>query len=322
MSNDKRPLDLRDDAAETSRITGALDMLSQQYGRAVLLLDPYAGNHMSHAVDALTSPPAHFLRLDDPIFKSEPQSAPLLVELLSTESSHQDLLVQSILRAQEQVRNASGPHSVCGWLFTDVSLPRLQQAMRKRLDGLYPGGARIYLRYFDPRVMPRLSVLLDTSVAGPNPLYSNLSQLLGPVRTWCHLNREGVLQRHDNPPPEHPPFGGFLRFDQIRADAIDRIGAINLTARALIQRAIPCKQSDDAVIDTFLIEAQERGLHDTADLVAYAWRAMHFGARFTSDPMLDELITAAATHGIPFDALVENHTLTNAPFDSTSVSTA
>lgn len=322
MLNDKLPMDPQADPLETTHITEALDALSQQYGRTVLLLDRYAGNHLSQAVDALTSPPAQCLRLDDPIFKNEPQSAPLLVELLSTEASHQDLLAQSITRAQDRVRHASGPCSVCAWLFTDVSLTRLQQAMRKRLDAHYPGGVRIYLRYFDPRVMPRLSVLLDTSVAGPNPLHSNLSQLLGPVRTWCHLNREGLLQRHDNPPPEHPPFGGFLRFDQIRADAIDRIGAINLTARALIQRAIPCKQSDDAVIDTCLVEAQKRGLHDTADVVAYAWRAMHFGAPFTSDPMLDELITQAATHSVPFDALLENRTPANSPFDSTSVSTA
>jgi hypothetical protein len=103
-----------------------------------MLLDPFAGNHLLPAIDALTSPPAQCLKLDDPIFKNDLQNAPVLVELLSDEPTHQDLLAQSILRAQEQVRNPGGPHHVCAWLFTDVPLKRLQQALRQRLDASYP----------------------------------------------------------------------------------------------------------------------------------------------------------------------------------------
>jgi hypothetical protein len=286
---------------ETSGINEALNALAREYGRTVMLLDPFAGDHLLQTIDALRSPPAHCLKLDDPIFKGDLQSAPLLVELLSTEPTHQDLLAQSIARAQDQVRNAGGPHSVCAWLFADVSLKRLQQAMRPRLDARYPRGERIYLRYFDPRVMPRLAELLGQSM----PPYSSRTQLLGPVRTWCHLDREGLLQRHDNPQSVNQPFGGYLRFDETTAAAIDRIEAINLTARALTQRAIPCKQSDDAVIDTHLVEAQKLGLGEAADLVAYAWRAMHYGTPFTLQPTLHELIAQAAMHRIPFDALLE-----------------
>jgi hypothetical protein len=294
-----------DDVSGTTDIDEALAALSRQYGRTVLLLDPFAGNHLISAIDALISPPAHCLRLDDPIFKNDLQSAPLLVELLNDEPTHQDLLAQSIIRAQEQARNSGGPHHVCAWLFTDVPLKRLQQALRQRLDARYPKGARIYLRYFDPRVMPRLKVLLGTPTAGPMPPYSNFSQLLGPVRTWCHLDREGLLRRHDNPLAANQAFGGYLHFDETTAAAIDRIEDINLTARALIQRDIPCKQSDDAVIDTHLVQAQALGLHDTDDLVAYAWRATNHGAPFTSQLKLHELITQGTTHGIPFDALLD-----------------
>lgn len=312
MSNDKLTSHSQDDASETTRIVEALNVLSRQYGRMVLLLDPFAGNHLLDTIDALPSP-AHCVRLDDPLFKGDPQSAPLLVELLSTEPSHQELLAQSITRAHEQVRNPGVPHSVCAWLFTDVSLKRLQQAMRQRLDARYPKGARIYLRYFDPRVIPRLSVLLGPATDAPTPLHSNLSQLFGPVRTWCHLNREGLLQRHDNPQSETPAFGGFLRFDETTAAAVDRIEAINLTARALAERTILCKQNDDAVIDTHLVQAQQLGLRDTCDLISYAWRAMHYGPAFTSDPMLPALIAQAATHGIPFDALLESRAPSNRP---------
>jgi hypothetical protein len=305
VSNDKLPPYRRDDTLEMRDIDEALAALSRQYGRTVMLLDPFAGNHLLAAIDALTSPPADCLMLEDPIFKNDLQNAPLLVELLSDEATHQNLLSQSIIRAQEQVRNPGGPHHVCAWLFTDAPLKRLQQALCQRLDAGYPNGERIYLRYFDPRVMPRLSALLGPSADQPSPPYSTLSQLLGPVQTWCHLDREGQLQRHDNPQPADGVFCARLRFDAAIAAAIDRIEAINLTARALIQQAIPCKQSDDADIDTHLVQAQALGLHDTADLVAYAWRATHHGTPFTLQGKLHELIARAATHGIPFEALLE-----------------
>ncbi len=226
----------------------------------MLLLDPFGGDHLKAALDALASPPAQCLRLNDPIFKDDLESAPLLIELLSTERTHKDLLAQSIARAQEEVRNTVGPRGVCAWLFSDVSLQRLQRAMRQRLDARYPKGERIYLRYFDPRVMPRLAELLGSPTDKPTPPYSSLAQLLGPIHTWCHFNREGDLQRNDNPQPSNAGFSGYLHFDQRTAAAIDRIEAVNLTARALLQRAIPCKQSDDAMIDTHLKHAKSHGL--------------------------------------------------------------
>jgi hypothetical protein len=292
------------DNPTTNPIADGLNALFQQHGRGVLLLDPYGGDHLRPAIDALASPPPQCLRLNDPIFKDDPHSAPLLIELLSTEETHQDLLAQSIARAQEEARDTVGPRGVCAWLFTDVSLQRLQQAMRQRLDVRYPKGERIYLRYFDPRVMPQLSELLGSPADRPTPPYSGLTQLLGPIRTWCHLNREGALQRHDNPQPTNA-VGGYLHFEQRTAGAIDRIEAVNLTARALLQRAIPCKQSDDGVIDTHLRHAKSLGLIQTTDWVAYAWRAMHHGTAFTRHPMLHQLIAQAASNGIPLDALVE-----------------
>jgi hypothetical protein len=303
VSNDESVVPSQDDASVG--IGETLAALSRQYGRAVLLLDPFAGNHLLPAIDALVSPPPQCLKLDDPIFKNDLQNAPLLVELLSDEPAHHDLLEQSIIRAQEQARDRGGPHHVCAWLFTDVPLKRLQQALRQRLDACYPNGERIYLRYFDPRVMPRLSVLLGSSTDRPTPLDSTVSQLLGPVKTWCHLDREGQLQRHDNPQSTDGVFDRRLHFDEPLAAAVDRIEAINLTAHALIRRALPCRQSDDAVIDTHLLQAQNLGLRMTEDLVAYAWRATHHGAPFASQPKLSELITQAVTHGIPFEALLE-----------------
>jgi hypothetical protein len=307
VSNDKRKSHNQSAILDTPRIDEALHALSRQYGRTVLLLDRFAGNYLQESIDALTSPPVRCLMLDDPIFKDDLRSAPLLVELLSNEPAHQDLLAQSISRAQEQVRKVGRPHYVCAWLFADVSLDRLQHALRQRLDARYPRGERIYLRYFDPRVMSRLAMLLGPATEVAMPTSSNLAQLLGPVKTWCQLDREGLLQCHDNARPVGEAFGRYLYFDEIIATAIDRVEAINLTARELIQRAIPCKQSDDAVIDMHLVQAQKLGLHDADDLVAYAWRAMKYGVPFTLQPALHELIMQAASHGIPLDTLLAEH---------------
>jgi hypothetical protein len=281
----------------------AISALFREHKRIFLLLDPFAGEHLQLAVDALTSPPAHCMRIDDPIFKGAPQSAPLLVELLSAEQAHHDLLAQSITRAQEEAAHVAGLRSVCAWLFTDDSLKRLHLSLLQRLDARYPDGERIYLRYFDPRVMPRLADLLRLITDQP---YSNLSQLFGSVLTWCHLNREGRLQRYDNPRQGNSGFGGYLRFDENTAASIDRIEMINLTARALLERSIPCKQSDDGMIDTHLVHAKNLGLQKSADMVAYTWRAIRYGPAFTRQPGLHELIMQSAVNGIPFDALIED----------------
>lgn len=296
---------MSNDNPTTNHVAEEIDTLCLQHGRCVLLLDPFGGNHLKAAIDALVSPPAQRVRLNDPIFKEDLESAPLLIELFSTEKTHQELLAQSITRAQEEARNTAGPRGVCAWLFTDVPLQRLQQAMRQRLNAQYPNGERVYLRYFDPRVMPRLAELLGSPTDKPMPPYSSLTHLLGPIHTWRHLNREGHLQRHDNPQPTNAGFGGYLHFDQTTSAAIDRIEGINLTARALLQRAIPCKQSDDGMIDTHLRHAKSLGLTQIADWVAYAWRAMHHGTAFTRHSMLHQLIAQAASNGIPFDVLVE-----------------
>ena len=172
-----------------------LYVLSRQYGRTILLLDRFGVNPLADALKLLTSPPALCRPLDDPLFQHDPDSAPILVELLHGELSHQVLLGQSISVAQDEALHLERHHSVCGWLFTDVSLERLQLALRQRLDVEYPDGERIYFRYFDPRVIAHLVCLLALKSISPLSDDKGFEQLLGPIRTWCHLDWEGRLLR-------------------------------------------------------------------------------------------------------------------------------
>ncbi|MET3135577.1 hypothetical protein AAKU55_005889 [Oxalobacteraceae bacterium GrIS 1.11] len=282
-----------------------------------MLLDRFGGNPLQEEIDALTSPQAKGLPLDDELFKDDPDRAPLLLELLHSEPSHQALLESSIRLAQDEAKHVDGPHCVCGWLFSGATLNRLRIALRQRLDVRYfPSGERIYLRYFDPRVMPRLSRLLVSTADEVFPPHSSFAQLLGPVQLWCQLDRDGQLLRHANPTPAGDAIGDHLHFDEQTAMAIDRIEAINLTVRVLASNGMPCHQSDDLRIDAQLLVAQKLGSVDVDDQVAYAWRALRYGAPFTSQIALPDLIKQAVTQGMPLDALLDQHTPSHHQIDA------
>lgn len=306
MSDVKPEPSAPEKALNVPRIDEVLYSLSRQYGRTMLLLDRFKGAPLQEEIDALT-PPANGLPLDDPIFGDDMQRTPLLLELQHGEPSHQVILEKSIAHAQEQTRQVGGAFHVCAWLFGNISLERMRYALRQRLNAGYPRGERIYLRYFDPRVMPRLAQLLDRSEKCSHRQQPDFGQLLGPVRTWCQLDREGKFLRLDNPRPSDTLLGGHLNFDVEAASAIDRIQLINLTVCALRKRATPCKQDDDAVIEAHLLAAQKAGLREHGDQIAYAWRAVKYGRTFTLHPQLGEWVMHAAEQGAPLEALLEAH---------------
>ncbi len=288
MSNDKH-----------APIAQALYLLSRTHGRTFLLLDRFASSPLSDAIEALDPPPATSV-LDDPFFRDDLASAPLLVELLHSEDSHHALLAASIDLALEEAPHLRGLRTVCGWLYAGAPLNRLQRALRQRLSAHYPDGEQIYLRYFDPRVLPHLPPLLAGSGG------SGKEQLLGPVETWCYLDWEGELQQIDNADSSHPGAGAPLRFDAAAAAAIERIGTINMTFGKLRQLGTPCSPSDGRAIDQHVIAAQQLGLRDSDDQLAYAWRAVHYGSAFMVDPQIATWAAQVDALSVPFDALLEH----------------
>jgi hypothetical protein len=286
------------------RVDEALYLLAREYKRTYLLLDCFGGNPLAEATATAEEPVAASLPLDDPLFEDDLGSAPLLIEILHNQPAHQPLLARSIELAQYQALNGA-TRSVCAWLFSDLPLVRLRSALRQRLDVRFPDG-RIYFRYFDPRVMTRLAQILAPGATDmPAGAESCFSDVLGPVASWCQLDRDGTFLRFDNPVPGTNGDRGHLRFSGDSAAAIERIAQLNQTVRALQQRGLPCPRGQDSALDTHLARARELGITDAEDQIAYAWRAQHAGAAFSAHSALQSIIGEAAANAIPLDAMFD-----------------
>ena len=286
------------------RVDEALYLLAREYKRTYLLLDCFGGNPLAEEIAAAEAPAAASLPLDDPMFEDDLGSAPLLIEILHDQPAHQPLLARSIDLAQYQTLNG-GMRSVCAWLFSDLTLVRLRSALRQRLDVRYPDG-RIYFRYFDPRVMSRLAQILAPGAADmPAGAESSFSDLLGPVASWCQLDRDGSFLRLDNPAHGMQSGRGHLHFNSDSAAAIERIGQLNLVVGALQQRGLPCARAQDDALDSHLVSARQMGITNAEDQIAFAWRAHHTGLPFSTHSALQTIIGEAATHDIPLEAMFD-----------------
>ena len=285
---------------ERARIDEALYQLSRQYGRVILLVDRFGHKPMDDYLAEFEGPPPACLPLDDKMFAEDLGRAPLLIELLHTIPAHYTLLQHSIALAQEQSARTNGLYAVCGWLFGGATLKRTRSELTKRLDARYPQH-RVYLRYFDPRVMPRLATMLAPINENRNSPNSSFTDLLGPVDVWCHLDGHGRLVRHDKSEQRHKTCGGEMRFDEKLSQAIDRIEACNLTIDELDSRPSLRNHRNDAAIDGYLLAAGQRGVHDQQDQVAYAWRAAAYGQAFINHPQLQDFILSALASGTPLE---------------------
>lgn len=297
--------DLLDEDLELARIDEALYLMSRRYGRVILLLDRFNRDPLAEAIATLGKLAPECLPLNDPIFKDDPSRAPLLVALSHAIPDHHGLLQMSIEVARKEALSSNGAIGMCGWLFADAPLDRLRNALSQRLTARYPSHS-IYFRFFDPRVMPRLAPILTFQKQEAAARNSSFADLLGPVATWCQLDRQGRFLQHDNPAPTNPSFACNIHFDDTTAAKIDRIEVVNLVVRQLAMRNHEHSQSDDGLIDGILVEAIGRSLSRKEDQVAYAWRAARYGKEFTEHARLQQLIVEAATLGIPLDYLLQD----------------
>jgi hypothetical protein len=261
-----------------------------------LLLDRYSEYPLKDAIAALPDADSICLPLLDRIFRDNPEQSPLLVRLQYQQSAHMEVLEQSISLALEQASQPSRLRNVCAWLISNVAPERLQNSLKVRLQAQWPENQSIYLRYFDPRVMPRLLETLPPELQ---------AQLLGPVQQWCHLGRDGQWLQH-SPPPDLPTTSiSGINPRPAQTAAIDRIALINLTAAELSRYGQLVPHSLDGVIDDALVAAQKLGMTNDDDTVAYAWRATAYQSAFTQLAALPELIQQARSSGLPLEALLD-----------------
>lgn len=278
--------------------------VARDYDRTVVLIDQFIDNPLREALEAL-SPPAASVLLDDPIFQDDLQRAPMLLELSNRRPEHYALVEQSLKLALEQQTEAGSVPGICAWLFCKAPLERLRSAMLARLNLRYPSGEAVYLRYFDPRVMPHLARVLPPSTVAGTGGHSSFSDLLGPVERWCQLDRDGQLIQHGHAQPVSAVQDIPLRIDDPTRQAMERIEQINLVVRMLRARQTAIGPGIDAQIDHHLVHSASAGLEQADDQIAYAWRAVEYGQAFTLHPALGELMRMAATQGLPLEIVLK-----------------
>jgi hypothetical protein len=286
-------------AAISAKLFNLTRQHDKQLDYTYLLLDRHTEHPLKESIAALPDADDICWPLKDALFKDNAELAPLLVSLHNQQPTHLAVLEQSIQLAIEQASQPSNLRSVCAWIFSAAAPKHLQTSLSEKLLAYWPGSQGIYLRYFDPRVMPSLMRILPPE---------QQIQLLGKVDTWCQLGRDGQLLSYSPTQGINSSVtqrSGTLRPSAPLAQAIDRIELINLTATQLASQGHHVPQSQDAAIDSAVLAAQKLGITSQEDTVAYAWRAVVHQSLFTQHAALDELITLTRSNGLPLDDVLD-----------------
>ena len=292
-------------AAISSRLFNLTRLHESRNDFTYLLLDRHTEHPLKESIAALPDADTISLPLKDALFKDNPDQSPLLICLHNQQPAHLQVLEQSITLALGQTKQAGSLRSVCAWIISAAAPQQLQNSLSEKLLAHWPGSQGIYLRYFDPRVMPNLMRILP-----PNQQI----QLLGKVDAWCQLGRDGQwvsyspAHNFDNSNTTSVTLrNGTLRPGAPHAQAIDRIELVNLTAAQLASLGQSVPHSQDAAIDAALLAAHKLGIRQDEDTVAYAWRAVLHKSAFTAHPALLEVIAQSIASKLPLATLFEEY---------------
>ncbi len=272
-------------------------------GSVLVLVDRFNADPLEALSHAGLPRPA-VLPLEDQAFLHQPDRAPALLELRWDEPRHLEIFDWTLSQAERERLEPPWRPRICAWLFTDgaTGLPAVRRTMSTALRCSLQPGRTSYLRYFDPRVFPRLVQRLG---------HVAIEQV---IREWHQFDRDGSMlrivsdvQAEDTMRSSSP----LLRlFDPDRRDAVMRIEQLSLAAAAFARRGIVVLHQDNDRIDAALRDAKARGLTDDDDCIAFATRVVVDGTGFTAHPDLPDWCERARTAGIPFDAVVASAFLT------------
>ncbi len=279
----------------TTRPAEALYSLAREHGHVFVLVDRFSNDPLRTELAALA--PADRPRcfaLKDAIFSDAPERAPALLQLEHGAASHMSLLDRTLQLSLEEANRPGQPRAICAWIVTAAEGTSLARGMSRGLDAS-ANGQRIYLRYFDPRVMPRLAQFLGDGA----------SSLAWPASTWCQLGRQGEWLRFDAAQTLPSTLG--LRLDARQSAALERVESINKVAARLALEGLELAHARDPEVDTALQGARDAGLRDSDDQEAYALRCLRDGEAFLRHPRLHEWVQLARDAGVPFDAVMDQH---------------
>jgi len=249
-------------------------------------------------------PVVHALGVKD-LYDESPDRSPLLLALHWHEPGHLAWLDWSVNLAVAEWAQSPYRPSLCAWLAAGEGasafnqLPdRLEKRLLCRVQS-NPAGAPqdAYLRYFDPRVLPRVLQLLSAA---------QRRALLSPTRAWYQMDRDGSLLRHLPLQSASDPAiatGLPLCFDAVTTAALQRIDRLSRLAQTLQDQGDSVLHEFNERLDQALCRAVSLGLTEEADQVAFA-SACFRDDDFVKRPDLPRLCRLAAESGLPFDAVL------------------
>jgi hypothetical protein len=236
--------------------------------------------------------------LRERIFGTDHERAPLLLRLTTRDIVLLDAAAEVAWEAACIPQQP--PSMVCGWIRTDAEPSRVAAHLSRRLNVLLPDRTSCFLRYYDPRSLPRLyTVLTDVQ----------RTQLFGPVNAWLVIGRHGKLIGLRNPQAPEIPAAQALMLDARQADAVRRIEPLNLAVRTLRQSGREVPYADDARLDAAIERALKLGLTKAEDLAAYGALALHWPADkgpMDADPILQRGIELARL-SVPLAEYIKQH---------------
>jgi hypothetical protein len=273
----------------------ALFTLIKEWGSVHLIFDRLNGLDLQEALDALKLEPASMAVLDDPYYGDALHRAPLLVRLEMRSLEFIDLTVE---QAQKHARSPELTlGSLQGWFFTNCELSLLKTHLKAQMNAFAPTPGRsalapnLLLRYFDPRLLPRLCDVLTLE---------QRAHLFGPIKAWVIADRDGTaLTLRGSPDGTHPHVKG-LSLNATTFQTLARITPLCDVLRQLARQGQPLPRSLDERIDHWLERAQGLGLSESDDQAAYALAALQWPEErgpILNDPGMQQAITHVKTHG-------------------------
>jgi Domain of unknown function (DUF4123) len=286
-----------------------------EHGQLCVLLDRFRGDpsETDDAPGALgdtAGPHPKLLPLEHPGFAQAPEQAPALLMLEHGTPGHMAWLEWSVRAARQEWATRPWRPNVCAWL-TPAPVPAhslnpnllpvvaLQRHLSQRLHSIWNADTAHntphYLRYFDPRVLPRLlQVLAPESRAA----------FLSPVADWFQLDRDGTWL-HLQSSPGLDARAVNLRFDAAQSQVLSRSQALSRTAQALADAGHVLPFADNSRIDAALEQGQTLGLTQNDDLVTFATNALLYGVAFSEHADLPTWCRAAQGGAALADAIAD-----------------
>lgn len=281
------PIDVSKLSEKAIAITQQLITLSQDYQkRCLVLLDPFLSPidefYMQYYQNRLR---LHQVRIMHNAISAT--KCPWLIELdLSDKYEHTMLsymIDQGLKQSRpESIKSRMIGQQYCAWIFTHKKAQSIADDLAKL--AIQGGQKKILLRFYDPAVFFQLMNVLESK-------QQNI--LLGHIKIWSMLTREGTLNSHYHQGEVWQINSGELRLTKDQYQLLECIGINNqiINSQLLVN---PTKSIDEiASLQTImpsLIRLKKNNINEEQFQLQWAKLALIRGADFDCEPKIEDKI--------------------------------